>query len=815
MWFRRFRKVSLLSALALILLAGTNTIAQTTEFTYQGKLTDGATGANGNYDLEFRLFDVVGGGVPLVTQQRLGVLVTSGIFTVTLDLGANFTGAARFLEIGVKRSADSSFTTLTPRQPITSTPYAIRSATTSTADTAIDATKLGGVAASQYVITTDARLSDARSPTAGSSNYIQNGSSLQAASNFNISGNGTAGGTLAANALTATTNIGIGTTAPTTALHVKNTSVPTIKAESSSNIGTWLQLFNTNAGGRSWNIISSASSNGEGPGKLLFFDQTALATRMMIDTVGKVTVPGELGVGSALNVAGTVNAANEYHLGNQRFLSAGGSQNTFVGFLTGQSNTTGDSNTFAGVWAGNSNTTGSLNTFFGNAAGQLNTDGGSNTFVGQQAGFGNSGSWNSFFGRNAGSSNTGLHNSFFGFTAGEANDASGNSFFGSEAGRKNTTGAANSFFGRQAGNENLTGQFNSFFGSLAGNKNTSGNENSFFGTLAGQDNTQGNDNAFFGYQAGANNTQGSGNTFIGSLVGLGNTTGGFNAFFGTNTGITNMTGDGLALFGSFADVGSNNLTNANAIGNRAYVTQSNSLVLGSIAGVNGSSASTNVGIGTTAPQTALHIKHTSFPTVLTESSSSVGTWLRLLNTSTGGRSWNIISSGSGNGEGAGKLLFHDNASGTTGMTVDSSGNVAVTNTLIVGTLGIAGTTDICLNGPNQISTCSSSLRYKTGVQPFSRGLDIVRRLHPITFAWKDNPAMRDIGLGAEEVNAVEPLLATTNDKGEVEGVKYKQLTTVLVNAVNEQQAQIQTQQEQIKQLKKLVCRAYRRAAVCR
>ena len=54
---------------------------------------------------------------------------------------------------------------------------------------------LGGLAASQYVLTNDARLSDARDPLPGSANYVQNGTSPQAAS-FNITGGGTAAGTL-------------------------------------------------------------------------------------------------------------------------------------------------------------------------------------------------------------------------------------------------------------------------------------------------------------------------------------------------------------------------------------------------------------------------------------------------------------------------------------------------------------------------------------------------------------------------------------------------------------------------------------------
>ena len=51
-------------------------------------------------------------------------------------------------------------------------------------------------------------LSDARAPTAGSSNYIQN-TSLAQSGNFNISGAGTVGGTLTANG-----NVGIGTSSP-------------------------------------------------------------------------------------------------------------------------------------------------------------------------------------------------------------------------------------------------------------------------------------------------------------------------------------------------------------------------------------------------------------------------------------------------------------------------------------------------------------------------------------------------------------------------------------------------------------------------
>jgi len=84
----------------------------------------------------------------------------------------------------------------------------------------------------------------------------------------------------------------------------------------------------------------------------------------------------------------------------------------------------------------------------------------------------------------------------------------------------------------------------------------------------------------------------------------------------------------------------------------------------------------------------------------------------------------------------------------------------------------------------------------------------------VTFRWKSN-GQTDIGFVAEEVNEVEPLLNNFNEKGEIEGVKYAQITTVLVNAVKEQQKQIEEQRAQIEALKALVCSQAPSAAVCR
>src|SRR5437870_11827414 len=116
----------LLAAFVCAWLFATNAAAQTTTFTYQGRLTDGGTSANGNYDLQFTLWDSASAGSQIASTQTLpAVQVSGGVFTGTLDFGAKaFPGATRFLEISAHHLSDPSYTTLSPRQPITCTPYA-------------------------------------------------------------------------------------------------------------------------------------------------------------------------------------------------------------------------------------------------------------------------------------------------------------------------------------------------------------------------------------------------------------------------------------------------------------------------------------------------------------------------------------------------------------------------------------------------------------------------------------------------------------------------------------------------------------------
>src|SRR5260221_12883274 len=125
---RTYLFLSIISFLWLV-ISITNITAQTNQFTYQGRLTDGGTAPTGSYDLQFELFDAQAGG----TQQGgtialSSVAVSDGIFTVNLNFGPQFSGGARFLEISVKPAGSPNpYTKLAPRQTITSAPYAIRS----------------------------------------------------------------------------------------------------------------------------------------------------------------------------------------------------------------------------------------------------------------------------------------------------------------------------------------------------------------------------------------------------------------------------------------------------------------------------------------------------------------------------------------------------------------------------------------------------------------------------------------------------------------------------------------------------------------
>src|SRR5262249_9173300 len=110
-----------------------------------------------------------------------------------------------------------------------------------------------------------------------------------------------------------------------------------------------------------------------------------------------------------------------------------------------------------------------------------------------------------------------------------------------------------------------------------------------------------------------------------------------------------------------------------------------------------------------------------------------------------GRSYGVTGQSA---SGIGVYGFSDQSIGVYGST--NSGWAALFDGKVKATtLGSGGAgSPLCRNFSNEIADCSSSLRYKTDVRPFSSGLDIVQRLRPIAFTWKEGGA-HDVGLAAE------------------------------------------------------------------
>jgi len=124
----------MLQRLVLIVacLGGVPAFGQTplgTGFTYQGQLKGSGVPVVGTADFQFALFDAENGGSQIGSiLLRENVAIVNGLFTTSLDFGAAaLSGDNRWIDVTVRSPAGSgSFTPLSPRQPLTGTPYALQ-----------------------------------------------------------------------------------------------------------------------------------------------------------------------------------------------------------------------------------------------------------------------------------------------------------------------------------------------------------------------------------------------------------------------------------------------------------------------------------------------------------------------------------------------------------------------------------------------------------------------------------------------------------------------------------------------------------------
>jgi hypothetical protein len=165
---------------------------------------------------------------------------------------------------------------------------------------------------------------------------------------------------------------------------------------------------------------------------------------------------------------------------------------------------------------------------------------------------------------------------------------------------------------------NTTGSSNVAIGDNSQLRNTTGTSNAAVGSSALYNSTTGNENTAVGSAALTHNTIGSGNTAVGAnalyyyckdwerITCPDNRNTGIGYWAGSG-GIYDALGADNTFVGSYTGPYGRYINNSTAIGARAVVMESNSLVLGSINGVNGATSSVNVGIGTFRPLTPLHV----------------------------------------------------------------------------------------------------------------------------------------------------------------------------------------------------------------
>lgn len=227
----------------------------------------------------------------------------------------------------------------------------------------------------------------------------------------------------------------------------------------------------------------------------------------------------------------------------------------------------------------------------------------------------------------------------------------------------------------------------------------------------------------------------------------------------------------------------------------------------------------NVGIGTTSPMTDLHINDLT-------SGADVG--LRITGDASGNSQFIQIGTTKGfaitvDGDGTRFSINYDDPLGSIVrgiMLIDASGLVEINGNLKLDL--VAGGSGVCVTGGGSsdvtFSDCVSSRKYKENIKDLEKGLDIVMKLRPRTFDWKegyylDSAGKDDTGFISEEVDLVYPRLVK-HENEEAIGVEYEKFTALLTKAIQEQQQQIEELKGELSALKQLICLNYSDIELC-
>ncbi len=276
---------------------------------------------------------------------------------------------------------------------------------------------------------------------------------------------------------------------------------------------------------------------------------------------------------------------------------------------------------------------------------------------------------------------------------------------------------------------------------------TSGNGNTASGYEALYSNTTGNYNTAIGFEALLGNSAGNYTTAVGAYSLSVNTTGGYDTAFGAYSLPANTTGTGNTAFG-YAGLRSNTTGNSNiGFGYQSLYsnqTGSNNVAMGYQAAYYVTNGSNNIEIGNT-------------------------------------------------GAGADNALIRIGVQGT-----QKAAYIAgIASNPVTGAA-------VYVTSSGELGVLASSERYKTAIEPMGANSEKLEQLRPVSFHLRTDPGGAvQYGLIAEEVDKVYPELVLRDNAGQIQGVRYDELTPMLLSEVQRLHHQIALQASQLAEVGEL------------
>jgi hypothetical protein len=146
------------------------------------------------------------------------------------------------------------------------------------------------------------------------------------------------------------------------------------------------------------------------------------------------------------------------------------------------------------------------------------------------------------------------------------------------------------------------------------------------------------------------------------------------------------------------------------------------------------------------------------------------------------------------------------------MIIDGSGNVSIGTPTVRAKVTVNGDVAPVSNGIYDLGTSTykwnqvyatsgyvnqSDRRLKTNIHALPYGLKEVMNLEPVRYNWKD-PLTKGtkLGLIAQDVRKLVPEVVVGDEAKETLGIYYTDLVPVLINAIKEQQKQIEDLKQQ-------------------